>query len=254
VLLLTQAFPGAWGNNGHVAVAKIAKTRLTPAAAAAVASLLGSQNMDDLVVDVWADVVRNTTRKDTYNWHFVDIPIGSSGYSADRDCQQTAKGDCSIAALAREEAVLNNTGATEADRVDALKFVIHLVGDIHQPLHCADNNDRGGNELIITPLGGEKNLHGAWDMGIFAASGKGVDDLVADANSWLSGQDESQIAQGTYTDWAGESFKIGRDVAYPQGKDHKIDATELKTSLDYAEHQIAKAGVRLAAVLNRALQ
>src|SRR5262245_15287584 len=90
-VLGTPALPSAWGNKGHVAVARLAKSRLMPGAAAAVAALLGSQSMDDENVAVWADSVRKTSHPFTYNWHFVGIPIDAAGYDADRDCKPTDK-------------------------------------------------------------------------------------------------------------------------------------------------------------------
>jgi nuclease S1 len=255
IVLAMPALPAAWGNRGHIAVARLAKSRLTPGASSAVADLLGTQSMDDFDVALWADEVRKTTRPDTFNWHFVNIPIDSAGYSADRDCKPTEKGDCVIRALARLEAVLKDAGIQKKTRREALKFVIHFVGDIHQPLHCANDNDNGGGTRTIAEIGFETNLHGAWDSGIFLASGKSVEGLVEDANEWLVTQDESDIAKGSYRSWATGSFRIARDVSYEQVKaDNKISSMERKTALGFAERQIAKGGVRLAAVLNRALE
>jgi hypothetical protein len=157
-------------------VARIAEQGLTQKARTTIASLLAGDAFivqcqqqhlpvvkfaDRMAcVATWADAVRHE-RPATAGWHFVDIPRNASQYSADRDCPQ---GDCVIQEIERTFAVLSNTNSNATDRQEALKFIIHFIGDMHQPLHDATDTqdqeaiangfptDRGGNLVFVTWL------------------------------------------------------------------------------------------------------
>lgn len=161
----------AWGPVGHAIIAEIAEARLTPAAAQAVAQLLsqdGAQHLDQIAS--WADAIR-PSHPETGPWHFVDIPLSAQGYNAARDCPG---GNCVVEQIQRWGAVLGDATVAPAERLIALKYVVHFVGDIHQPLHCETNfasrpppnGDRGGNDVHLTYFGRSTNLHAVWDGGI----------------------------------------------------------------------------------------
>jgi hypothetical protein len=247
--LLISTPAAAWGPSGHRAVAQVAAQRLTPAAQKAVAALLRELSMSD--VSTWADEVRNTTHKESNTWHFTNIPVTSEGFNRTRDCRQ---GNCVVGAIERLEVVLRNRMKPAVERQEALRFLIHFIGDIHQPLHAANAGDNGGGQRTIVPVGGAGNLHFAWDGGIMQDQNRSIAALVGAANRWLKTQTESSLAMGSPTDWANESFRIARDVVYPQVKgDNAIAGAERQDAIRIIEQRIARAGVRLAAVLNRAL-
>lgn len=250
--LIPVADAGAWGPDGHLAVARVAQARLTPAAQAAIAALLGRQSIVD--VAVWADEVRNTTHPQTYNWHFTDVPLEAAGFQRSRDCRPNPeKGDCSVAALERLTATLRDPTQPQDARREALMFIVHIVGDIHQPLHSAERrHDRGGNDVQIAEIGLAKNLHAAWDSGIIRASGKDDRLLAAAAEQWLSSQNAAALAQGSFVDWTNEGHVLARTVVYPQAADLRISNAERVDALRIIEKRIARAGVRLASVLNQA--
>src|SRR5437764_9437979 len=141
LVLAAGLFPGqarAWGPEGHAIVAEIAETRLEAPARAQIAQLLtldGHQRLDE--VASWPDAIR-PSHPETAPWHFVDIPLLAAGFDANRDC---AGNNCVVAQIQRFAAVLGNPNTAPQDRVNALKFLVHFVGDIHQPLHCEDNNN-----------------------------------------------------------------------------------------------------------------
>jgi hypothetical protein len=249
-VLVSERPVDAWGNVAHRAIARLAQQRLSERGSTEVATLLGGRPLAD--VALWADEVRNTTHPQTYNWHFTNIPIGSSGYQRVRDCRPSPRGDCVVAAIERLQITLRTNTSPPARR-EALQFLVHLVGDIHQPLPTGHNNDRGGNDRAIAPIGFAENLHGAWDAGIIRASGRNETALVNSANQWLLTQNEAEIASGAIADWANEGFRIARDVAYGgvQG-DNAISPAERTEAIRIIEKRIASCGVRLAAVLNRA--
>jgi hypothetical protein len=246
-LLLAPTPSFAWGPDGHQAVAAIAANRLTPVTAKEIASLLGGLSMTE--ASVWADDVRNTTHKHTTAWHFINVPLTSSGYNGSRDCRAR---NCVVGAIERQSEILRDRRQPRLARQEALKFLIHFVGDIHQPLHAVDAGDRGGNDRDVTPVATALNLHSAWDGGIIQAQRRNAGSLVAGATRWLATQTESTVAGGSPVDWANESHRLANTVVYRQIQgDDTISANEQLEALRVIEQRIAQAGVRLAALLNR---
>jgi len=243
----------AWGREGHTAVARIAWERLSYVARGRITRLLGNDRMTDSDVVMWPDRSRYSSHEASYRWHFVNIPITSSGYRRTRDCRPSAtRGDCIIAALVRLERNELADVNMMITRRQRLMFLLHLVGDLHQPLHAGDDGDLGGTQRHIQSIGDSDQLHSAWDSGIMQASHVGTNALVARANAWLETQDEAAIAEGLYRDWAMEGFAISRDVAYPQvAGDNRITSSERQAALRLIVRRVAEGGVRLAAVLNR---
>jgi hypothetical protein len=178
--VLTCALSGqalGWGQEGHSIVAEIAQHRLSAEAAAIVEQLLGKGHSLASIAS-WADDTRDT-RLETTNWHFVDIPLARDDYNEAADCHPTdedKKGDCIVAELKRLRNDLRC--ATGDKKIDALKFAVHFVGDIHQPLHAVLERT-GGNDIIIdlfarggtctgscVPQHTYMKFHAAWDSGL----------------------------------------------------------------------------------------
>src|SRR5262249_16710726 len=136
----------AWGGEGHRIIARIALSLMTSEAADQARALLDAE--DFVAVSTWADAVRSE-RTASATWHFLGIPLDQPTYIAERDCAPTEHGDCVIAALVRARAAIGDPGRTADQRREALKFLIHFVGDFHQPLHDIGNHDRGGNEVAV---------------------------------------------------------------------------------------------------------
>ena len=161
IIVLAWSGPAwAWGQEGHSIVAEIAQRRLEPEPLQRVKGLLGGE-VSLASVSNWADGVRGA-RPETYNWHFVDIPLGAETYDPVRDCTDTPKGDCVIAEIQRAKSTLGDAAADQQARVEALMFLVHFVGDVHQPLHCV-GDARGGNDVQVTLFGQHTNLHKVWD-------------------------------------------------------------------------------------------
>jgi hypothetical protein len=258
VAALTFAPSLAWDKTGHQAIAAMAAARLTPAAQAAVADLLhadsAASGMDD-VAD-WADRVRHK-RDGTSHWHYVDIPLTSNGYDATRDCPE---GDCIVAQIDKEIAVVKDKTLMPPVRAEALKFLIHFVGDIHQPLHCADNQDKGGTKLTVTAAGRKTNLHAVWDSAVIGAIGSEPDAIATLLSSKIPPDVAAQWSTGTPELWANESFQIAKTKIYPQFPGAGETLAPIVLPENYPASvgmitatQLAKAGFRLAAVLNAAL-
>ncbi len=162
-ILANSASALAWGPEGHAVVADIAQTHLIPAAQAKLKTLLGLEGRSELdEISAWADEAR-LKMPDTAPWHFVNIPLQENRYRAERDCRDN---NCVVAKIVEFSQRLADTGVADSERLAALKWLVHFVGDIHQPLHAEDNQDRGGNDVLLALHGKSTNLHSIWDAAI----------------------------------------------------------------------------------------
>jgi S1/P1 Nuclease len=242
-----------WGGEGHSLVARIAWDELTPAVRAKVTEILGPGVTIQSVAS-WADNVRNQ-RKDTGPWHYIDIPIDKPHLDMARDCPN---GDCVIAKIEDFRKQLKDPAVTGVQRREALMFLIHFVGDMHQPLHCSDNKDKGGNDTHIVFNNRPSNLHSLWDSGLLGLMGK-EDDLLP-AYSADAARHAKSWRKGSVSDWAEESHREAVKITYGKlpkaaaGTQPTIGEKYEKKAEPEVKEQIEKAGVRLARVLNEALQ
>lgn len=244
----TSAGALRWGVMGHRIVARVAEARLTPAAAAEVARLLDGAGIP--AVASWADSFR-VKHPESGVWHYVDIPTWESSYDSLRDC----KDGCVITALNTQLAVLSDRQRSKEDRAQALRFVVHFVGDMHQPLHAGERADKGGNDVKLSFEGRATNLHSVWDSGMLIAFGDSEDAYVNRITERLVRRGDIRImTSGTIADWAMESHDVARDVVYnfvPASL--VLDPSYRLAVRPVLEDRLLRGGVRLAAVLNRAL-
>ena len=256
IVLLLPATLFAWGGDGHQIVCLIAEERLSPVSKAGIRELLHGQHISDAVIASWADNVRRE-RPSTGPWHYVDIPIDAPAFDEGRDGQQHNNVIDKINDFAK---VLGDPKAPTAERADALKFLVHFVGDIHQPLHCAErNHDKGGNGRLVFFLDQPRavNLHFVWDASILLHH-KGATPTLAYAlvlNSKISGEEADRWTKGTAENWANEGHDLARTVVYEgvpaQGPPPKLDQVYVERATEVVDQQLEKGGVRLAAILNR---
>jgi hypothetical protein len=252
----------AWGPEGHSIIAELAQRRLSPAAAAEVGRLLGPGHSLASVAS-WADDVRDD-RPETYRWHFVDLALADDRYEADKHCHASAKGDCVVAELERLKIELRCAPTDDAKR-DALRFAVHFVGDIHQPMHTMDEG-RGGNDVAVdVRLAGAKscrggpcptmhyrsNLHRVWDSTLIKATawswGGYVDRLEG---GWLASPTAKGVDSGTPAQWAEETHRAARFVWQQLPESRVVDDAYYGKILPTLDSQLGVAGLRLAAFLN----
>lgn len=232
----------AWGAEGHRLIAELAQQQLTPAAATEVDRLLGLEPGATMVsVSTWADKVRGDGSGPL---HYVSLPEGDCTYSRQRDCPD---GQCIVEAITAKLAVLRST-ASDAERLAALKWVIHLVGDIHQPLHVGLASDKGGNLFQVRAFGRGSNLHAVWDGDLIRRRAGGMSQLLQDAAT--AGR---TAPQATPAMWATQSCSI-RSSAWFYPDDRTVGPAYAERWDATMVAQLALAGRRLAEVLNGALQ
>lgn len=252
-LISTPFQARAWGEAGHRVVGELAARQLRPAARAEVVRLLSGEPEPTLAgVANWADDVRAAEggKARTGRWHFVNFKGGACSYEPARDCPD---GNCVIAAINRNFLTLSDRRRTDAERRDALKFLVHMIGDVHQPLHSSPLDDHGGNEYQVAYHGKSRNLHGVWDALILQQSGLSAPeyaDLLARRPPLPA--DPTRRSDRPAVDWAVESCRIVlNDNIYPPK--HVIDDAYLDGHRPLVEQRLRLASGRLADMLNYAL-
>lgn len=253
-LLLVAPAALAWGPLGHGVVAELAWRQLTPEAKNQVRKLLAVRG-DDKLADVasWPDEIRNDPKykslwQRTRKLHYINFGSRDCDYDPPRDCRH---GACVVAAISDYEARLADKKLSDAERLQALIFVVHFIGDIHQPLHAGYRHDAGGNGYQVQFEGRGSNLHRVWDSGMLRTRHMRrkayTDFLAAEGTVQLPA---AKPGVKPPVQWAEESCRITRDI-YPQG--HKLGKAYVDKELPVADKRLREAGARLAQVLNRIL-
>jgi hypothetical protein len=251
VLGLFSVAAQAWGPEGHALVARIAERYLTADAKAKLAAIL-EPGQTIVSVASWADEVR-PSRPETGRWHYVNSPVSRPHFDLARDCPD---GHCVVAKIGEMQKQLADPATTPRRRREALMFLIHFVGDMHQPLHSADNGDRGGNAVQVSFFGKKMPLHRLWDSGLLDRMGP-QDDLLESLLAAISKRKASSWRKGTPETWADSIHRGARTVVYgrlpkaPKGAVLTLGAPYEAKARPLVREQLEKAGVRLASILNR---
>jgi hypothetical protein len=269
----------AWGDEGHEVIGLIARTYLAPGTREKVDAMLAADPDTLTAHDIasaatWADKYRdsgrNGARKNTSQWHFVDIEISAPdldracfGHPAIQSGTPASNGpeqDCVVDKIDEFAAELANPATDPAERIMALKFLLHLVGDVHQPLHAADDHDRGGNDKRVSASRLKAGtLHHYWDTVWVEQLGPDPQRIAAALIGRISDGDVRAWSQGAPSDWAMESFRVAKDDAFgrlpaPNARgSYRLSNDYVAVATRDVAMQLSRAGVRLAFVLNGAL-
>jgi hypothetical protein len=262
VLVLLAFTPNsfAWGPRGHRIAARIAQAHLRESSRLQIQALLGS---DDLAaVSTWADEIRKQ-RPETAGWHFVDIPLNAGGFSEERDCNRPEKKhrvmaphNCVVDRIVLFKQILKNSNTSRQDRIEALKFLVHLVADVHQPMH-AIGEAHAGNDIRIIEFGstgcGDRpcNLHFLWDTDLIEHTPRSEKKWVAHLENLISREHLQRRGNGTPEAWADESFHLAQRVWLNDGS--SVEDSYYTANIGALDNRLALAGLRLAALLNEAL-
>ena len=248
-LLLAGAVPAwSWGPAGHRITAQIAEKRLNPQTRRRLELLAGKGSTLASLAN-WADDIREE-RPETVRWHYINIPPDATELDPDRDCPNA---DC-ITVKAREFLGIVRLGLkSQEERLDALRFLIHLMGDLHQPLHAGFAHDRGGNDIPIVFHGEESNLHKLWDSDLLGKHISDEDLFAAQLLSEIRPQDEKRWSRGHLKEWTWESRQLALEAVYdglPAEEPKTIDDAYSRRAWKVAKEQLAKGGIRLAVIMN----
>jgi S1/P1 Nuclease len=262
LLVFLPAQLPAWGVKGHAIVADIASSRLTPTTRKNLNLILGNNSLASIAS--WPDYVR-ADRPEASGWHYVDIPRDAAGFSEERDCYrpqdkgpmgQTDHHNCVVDRIEMFRQVLGDENASERDRLIALMFLVHFVGDIHQPLHAIEDA-RGGNDITVKVFDSDQcgnypcNLHGAWDYSLLEHTGYSEEEYVHHLQELINKEHLDQKAGGSPADWANESHREALQVWVSKGA--SIDESYYQANIRLVDERLALAGLRLAAMLNETL-
>lgn len=234
----------AWGQKGHDVVAEIARRHLTPVTRATLDSLL--QNRSIVYWSNWMDNASHTPKFDySKTWHYKNVDADKTYDSM----PEHSKGNV-VTALVRQTGILVDPSQTVTERDVALKMVIHLVGDIHQPMHLGHETDLGGNKWKVKFFDTDTQLHGVWDSRLLEAGHKWSYSEWADQIDILPLEKESAWIAGSFDDWGRETYTIASMIydATPQGS--KISYDYIADWTPIVEMQLLKGGLRLAHLLN----
>jgi hypothetical protein len=253
-LSLTAKDAHAWGAQGHRLVARVAEPELNAQAKAEIDHLLALEpgaTLDSIAP--WADQLRKEDPdlgRRSASWHYINMAEDGCIYQQARHC---ANGNCVVEALKAQSAILADRSKPDSERLQALKFVVHLVGDLHQPLHAGYGHDRGGNNYQLQFNGRGTNLHSVWDSGMFYP-------LQLNDDQFLQRLQALPTPAGVHVPdlqrdpavWAEQTCLIAtRKGLYPDG--HRIDERYSAVWEPVAEAQLRLGGEQLAALLNKLL-
>ena len=258
----------AWWEYGHETIAKIALTQATPETRREIALLVRYapalatptcpiRNIED--ASVWPDCIKGLKERFSYqaSWHYQNADI-CKPFDLTVACKD---GNCVSAQITRNAKLLSDRSLPARERLMALAFLVHFVGDLHMPLHAGDRQDRGGNDVRAAYglfAGSRLNLHAIWDgylaeRAISTPPG-GAKGLLTEANA--------AIAEGSIEDWSRESWAVARDAVYttamgdpcgPKPARASIDDAKIEALIPVTRQQIVRGGVRLGRLLNEAL-
>jgi len=271
-LLLGSTPAGAWWEYGHETVARIAFAEVKPATRAAIRRLLAHSDLLATPTcpagtieqaSIWADCVKTLGDRFSYayNWHYQNIDI-CQPFAIKPNCPD---GNCVSAQIERDVRLLKDRTVPLRERVMALAFLVHFMGDLHQPLHAGDRHDLGGNRVKAAygVIAGRANLHSVWD-GLLAE--RAISTPPGGAKGLLSEHDPAELAamrKGTVEDWSRESWRVARDSVYasvladpcaptPEAR-VKVDEARVARLTPILRLQVVRGGMRLARLLDEAL-
>lgn len=247
--VILSSFLMSWGYTGHRVIGTITEKYLNEKAKIEIKNLLGDTSIAEACT--WADDARKEPRyKETANWHFLNLPMGLTfeQFKFHLDTSKTAN---VYTALLAAEQTLRDNNASKQEKTNALKFVMHFVGDIHQPLHISRAEDRGGSTIQLNYDGKGTNLHSLWDTKMLEKQGLSVDQL-AEKYGQIAVEDVKAWQKDPILIWMWESYQITSQL-YPEIEalnKKVVDESYAEKYLPLVQKRMQQASVRLAGLLN----
>ncbi|KAA5532230.1 S1/P1 nuclease [Taibaiella lutea] len=247
ILILLSIIIGSWGTLGHQTVAKIAENHLSPKARQEVAVLLGKQTLAN--VSNWADEIRPLPEyKYAAPLHYINVPSGLDYNEFSKAVTSQQTDNIYTAILQCKKKLLDKT-TTREQKAEALKFLVHFVGDAHQPMHVSRAEDKGGNTIQVQFDGKGTNLHALWDSKLIDHQAFDLENMVKQydraSNKEIAGWQRDEILK-----WLFESYQICDTLYAEVAKDNKLTEDYYKAHIPIVEKRIDQGGIRLAGLLN----
>lgn len=252
LLLLTAIFyiplqSMAWGTNGHRICGQIADSYLNPKAHKAVQAILGDESL--AISSNWADFIKSDPAYNyLYNWHFIDL---DKAYTYP-ELQVYLKADTAVDAYTKLNfliAELKKPATTKTNKLLYLRMLIHIVEDVHQPLHTGHTSDKGGNDVKIQWLGKDTNLHSLWDSQLIDFQQLSYTEYAAMINH-TTAQQRAKLQKDPISQWLYESNQIAEKLYTEVKPGENLSYKYNFSHIGIVNGQMVKAGVRLAGLLN----
>lgn len=240
----------AWGPEGHSIVGEIAQRHLLPEIQRKVVTDFNIKSLAS--ISDWADQVKDSN--DQKNRHFTNIEESAREYDQKRDCLRK---ECVTEAIPYYAGILEDRAVSLNERKDALKYLVHYVADVHQPLHLGNKEDHGGNDIPLIYAGKHTNLHALWDTDLIPhQKGKSLVEYARELDGRIRDQDILHWMHSQSVDWTNESRQLALDFAYSISLNDEGEVSEeyALNSREIIEIQLCRAGIRLAGLLNQSLK
>jgi hypothetical protein len=239
----------AWGPAGHRIVGHIAEMNLDPEVLKTIRNKFNINHLAN--VANWADEIKKRDDKPDV-LHYTNIAVNHRTYNQKRDCPRKR---CVTEKIKEYERLLTDPESSPKTRKEAFKFLVHLVADVHQPMHLGYKKDRGGNEIAVNFKGKPTNLHRVWDHDLIFLNGKSQWQFALRLSRSITPENKNQWGGGTPDDWSNESRALVLDYGYRLEfvKGRELSRGYIREGQKIAEECLQRAGIRLAKMLNRLL-
>ncbi len=232
-----------WGATGHRVIGKTADNYLKPSAKRQIKKLLKRQTL--AFVSTYADEIKSDKRyNEFYTWHYINMPFSETYESSEKK----PKGDL-VSGINYCKNIIKDKNSSDDDKAFYLKLLIHLIGDLHQPMHVGLKEDRGGNDFKVKWHFKDTNLHKVWDTQIIESYNMSYTELT-DNGDYLSKEQVKSIKKGSIVDWVNDTHKITKQIYSSVKKDENLRNNYSYQYLGTVRSQLQKGGIRLANVLN----
>ncbi|MCF7823181.1 MAG: S1/P1 nuclease [Candidatus Marinimicrobia bacterium] len=240
ILLLTASLLLAWGKTGHRVIGRIAEENLTPAAKAGITELFGHSDLARIAN--WADDIKSDPKWDhSHEWHYCTIIEGEE-YTGPES------GGRAVQKVTEFTKLLSQDNLSEKDQKDVLRFLVHFVGDLHQPLHVGNGTDKGGNDVKVTWFRDETNLHSVWDSKMIDHMQYSYTEYAQQLQLGLTDEDRQAMLNPDIMSFVYKSRSFHPQV-YDIGNG-KLSWQYIYKNKELMEDRLLKAGYHLAAILN----
>jgi hypothetical protein len=232
-----------WGATGHRTVGEIAERHLSKKAKKQINNILNGQGL--AMVSTYGDDIKSDKKYDKYyTWHFVNFPLDTKYETSKKE----ERGDI-VMGIQKCMDMLKDPNTSQSDKSFYLKFLVHLVGDLHQPLHVGRAEDRGGNDIKVLWHYKKSNLHRVWDSDMIESFNMSYTELAANSRN-LSREQIKNIQEGSILDWTYESQGLAKKVYASATMDEKLGYRYSYDHFEIVRSQLQKSGIRLAKILN----
>jgi len=236
-----------WGPTGHRTIGEIASKHLTKKASKEIKKILNKHTL--AWISTYADEIKSDKNYNRfYSWHYINFPVNAKYETS----KKNPKGDL-VTGIHSCIAILKDKNSSKQDKNFYLKMLVHLIGDLHQPLHVGHKEDKGGNDIQVQWFGKRTNLHHVWDIDMIERWNMSYTELACNIDI-LSKEQVKQYQKGTLMDWVYESKKLAEEVYKSAKSGDKLSYRYSYLHFHTVTEQLEKGGVRLAKILNEIYQ